>query len=256
MNCENSGRRVACAAALAVVGALAMGSVTRVHAQAGPATIRVCAGPGGTLRLAGPNDVCKGNETLLVWNVQGPQGTTGPAGPTGPTGPAGPAGADGPAGRDGRDAQGPGPVAPTLSLRMTVTGLNNDNPVPIFAFNLGASNPATIGGAGGGAGAGKVNFSSLNVSKMVDAMSVPLLKAAALGTHFASVVIEVSNVGSSVPFATYTFGTVFVTADTLGLNTESVAENVSFEFGRITSDVTLNGTAFHSCFDVIGNTSC
>jgi type VI protein secretion system component Hcp len=253
MTCEYSGRRVAYAAALAVVGAFAIGSMTRVHAQAGPAAIRVCVGNSGTLRLAGPTEVCKGSETLLVWNVQGPQGTTGPIGPTGP---AGPAGADGAAGRDGRDAQGPGPATPVLSLRMTVAGLNNDNPVPIFSFNLGASNSATIGGAGGGAGAGKVNFSSLNVSKMVDAMSVPLLKAAALGTHFSSVVIEVSNVGSAVPFATYTFGTVFVTADTLGSNTESVAETVAFEFGRITSDVTLNGSAFHSCFDVIGNTSC
>jgi type VI protein secretion system component Hcp len=256
MKCEYSGRRVAYAAALAVVGAFALGSVTRIHAQAGPAAIRVCVGNSGTLRLAGPTEVCKGSETLLVWNVQGPQGTTGPTGATGPIGPAGPAGPDGPAGRDGRDAQGPGPAAPALSLRMTVAGLNSDNPVPIFAFNLGASNPATIGGAGGGAGAGKVNFSSLNVSKMVDAMSVPLLKAAALGTHFSSVVIEVSNVGSAVPFATYTFGTVFVTADTLGSNTASVAESVAFEFGRITSDVTLNGSAFHSCFDVISNVSC
>src|SRR3954465_14622300 len=42
MKWEYSGRSVAYAAALAVVGAFSMGSVTRVHAQAGPATIRVC----------------------------------------------------------------------------------------------------------------------------------------------------------------------------------------------------------------------
>jgi len=139
---------------------------------------------------------------------------------------------------------------------MTVSGLNNDAAVPITGFSLGASNSTTIGSASGGAGAGKVSFSALNVSKMVDAMSVPLLKAAALGTHFTSVVIEVSNAGSATPFATYTFGTVFVSSDVLGSNADTVAESVAMEFGRITSDIVLNGTSFHSCFDVATNSPC
>lgn len=249
MNSGHTGRRFAYAAILAVVAAFVTGAGTRVHAQAGPATIRACAGGGGTLRLVGPSETCKSNETLVVWNVEGPQGPTGPAGPTGATGP------EGPAGRDGRDAQAPGPPAPTVSLRLTIHGLNSDNPVPIFAFSLGATQTGSVE-IGGGGGAGKVNFSTLNVSKMIDAMSVPLLRAAATGSHMATVVIDVSNVGSAAPFATYTFGNVFVASDVVGSSTDSVSESVSFEFGRITSDVIVNGTPFHTCFDVVTNTTC
>jgi Collagen triple helix repeat (20 copies) len=68
----------------------------------------------GDVRLVGQNAICKNNETLVVWNVVGPQGPIGPQGPAGPvgaTGPAGPAGATGPSGPAG--PQGPlGPVGP------------------------------------------------------------------------------------------------------------------------------------------------
>jgi hypothetical protein len=46
----------------------------------------------GEIKLVAQNATCKNNETLVVWNVVGPQGLIGPPGPPGPTGPAGPAG--------------------------------------------------------------------------------------------------------------------------------------------------------------------
>src|SRR5687768_9764273 len=49
-------------------------------------------------RIIGPTDICKNNETLVVWSIQGPQG---PAGPTGPQGPQGQTGATGPQGPQG-----------------------------------------------------------------------------------------------------------------------------------------------------------
>ena len=65
----------------------------------------------GEVKLVGQNTTCKNNETLVVWNIVGPQGLIGPAGaagPQGPIGPAGPAGAQGPAGPAGP----PGPAGP------------------------------------------------------------------------------------------------------------------------------------------------
>ena len=139
---------------------------------------------------------------------------------------------------------------------MTVDTLNGNNPTPILAFALGGSNATTIGSATGGAGAGKVNFGDLNVTKFIDGLSVPLLKALALGQHFNFVKIEVFEVGSPTPFATYTFSLVFVTADQVGSNVNQLNESVSFVFGKIESSIILNGTTFNSCFDIQSNSNC
>src|SRR4029450_9705204 len=93
--------------------------------------------------------------------------------------------------------------APSVEARMRIDGLNNGNATPIFSFSLGATNTDSSSGVGGGAG--KVTFANLVVSKMLDGDSVPLLQAAATGQIFRNLVIEVFAVGSSVPFAIYTF---------------------------------------------------
>jgi hypothetical protein len=52
----------------------------------------------GEIKLVAQNATCKGNDTLVVWNVAGPQGMIGPAGPAGSAGPIGPIGPQGPQG--------------------------------------------------------------------------------------------------------------------------------------------------------------
>jgi hypothetical protein len=77
--------------ALGYLGAVTLAPVERASAQ----QISACVNnSSGTIRIV-QNGICHGNETLLVWNVAGPQGPIGPAGPTGATGPAGPAGPPG-----------------------------------------------------------------------------------------------------------------------------------------------------------------
>ena len=77
-------------------------------------TIYACVNHGGKIRSVECLDACKRNESLLEWNIvgpEGPQGDTGPSGADGAQGPAGADGADGaqgvagPPGADG--AQGP-----------------------------------------------------------------------------------------------------------------------------------------------------
>jgi len=137
---------------------------------------------------------------------------------------------------------------------MRVDGLNGNNPTPIQSWGLTASN--TVSSGSGGAGAGKASFTAVSVFKMLDGLSIPLQRAASLGTHFDNVVIDVFEAGSAVPFATYTFGNVFVTTDAFGASPNSVTEQVLFEFERISADITLNGVTSHSCFDVGANAGC
>lgn len=225
-----------------------LGAAGAPDAAAAPDVIVACVGVNGDLRVASGNDGCKRGEAVLTWNIQGPNGNSGPTGPTGPAGPEGPAGRDG---RDGRDGGGNAP--PTVNAQMRIDGLNSNNPTPIFSFSLGATNSISTSG---GAGVGKVTFANLVVSKMLDGDSVPLLQAAATGQVLRTLVITVFDAGSNVPFATYTFEDVVVTSNVLGSSTSAVNEQDAFDFRRITSDVTVNGQAFHSCFDIKALSSC
>jgi type VI protein secretion system component Hcp len=246
VNNPHPAKRVLYAATASGVAAFVMLGSTLVSAQSG--VIRGCVGNDGKISVVGPTGTCKNNETLLTWNAAG---AAGPQGPIGPAGPEGPAGRDG---RDGRDATGPVPPAPTVTLTMKVDGMNGNNPTPIQAFALGATNTATTGGSGGGTG--KVDFQSLSVAKFLDGMSVALLSAAATGRHIKDVTIEAFQIGSSTPFATYTFQDAIVTADLLGSSQNALNEQVSFDFTKIISDITVGGVSFHSCFDLKANVSC
>jgi type VI secretion system secreted protein Hcp len=163
------------------------------------------------------------------------------------------AAADSEQGGPGRGGDG---VPPGLAVttQMRIEGLNGNNPTPVVSFSLGAANTGSTS-SGGGGGAGKATFSPLTVSKGLDADSVPLLQAAATGQVLRTVTIEVFNAGTRVPFATYTFEDVLVSSSVIGAS-GSVDEQDTFDFRRITSDVTVNGQAFHSCFDIKANASC
>jgi hypothetical protein len=49
---------------------------------------------------------------------------------------------------------------------------------------------------------------------------------------------------------------VFVTSDVIGSGASAPTEQLQLQFGSLTADVTLGGTAFHSCFDVTTNSAC
>lgn len=240
------GRRLSAAGAT-VAAAYVLISTAPLHAQ--EQVIRACLGPDGVFRSAGPAGTCTGARQLIVWNV------TGPAGPQGPQGPEGPEGPEGPAGRDGRDATGPAAPAPTMSLQMTVDGMNGNNPTPILNFGLGATNPGSTS-VGSGGGSGKVAFQDLAVTKMLDGMSVALMSAAATGLHLKTVKIEAFPIGESTPFAVYVFEDALVTASVLGSSSNAMSESVTFNFAKIISDITLLGNTFHSCYDIAKNSRC
>jgi hypothetical protein len=124
----------------------------------------------GAVRIVAQGAACRTPESLVTWNVVGPQGPPGPAGPAGalgppgPQGPAGPAGAQGSAGQQGPAGpqgirgepgeRGPyGPAGPPGALRHV------EGPGDAIACNEGEvlvaaickEGPATVQGAAAGA---------------------------------------------------------------------------------------------------------
>jgi hypothetical protein len=65
----------------------------------------------GAVRIVAQGVACRTPESLVTWNVVGPQGPPGPAGPAGALGPPGPQGPAGPAGPQGSAGQ-QGPAGP------------------------------------------------------------------------------------------------------------------------------------------------
>jgi Collagen triple helix repeat (20 copies) len=65
----------------------------------------------GAVRIVAQGVACRTPESLVTWNVVGPQGPPGPAGALGPPGPPGPQGPAGPAGAQGSAGQ-QGPAGP------------------------------------------------------------------------------------------------------------------------------------------------
>jgi hypothetical protein len=114
-------------ALVAVVCLVSVGA-TWMLAQAGGA-ISACVLKDGTLYITSTG-MCKKGETLLTWNITGPQGPIGPAGPTGPegqAGPQGPAGQAGPTGPAGQAGpQGPASLAALEGTPCSVGG-STDN---------------------------------------------------------------------------------------------------------------------------------
>ena len=94
----------------------------------------------GEIKLVAQSATCKNNETLVVWNVVGPQGPIGPVGPQGPAGPIGPAG---PGILAGSSFFCPAQVVPTegfLSFTSTDPVLGTENVV----FGTGISTSGSL----------------------------------------------------------------------------------------------------------------
>jgi hypothetical protein len=111
---------------------LALGAGIVVSGRAETSVIRACADSKGTLRLLADGATCGGRETLVSWNVVGPQGPQGLPGPTGPPGPQGPSGPQGAPGLQGlQGLQGPpGPAGPASGLKVVDA---NGEPIGLWA---------------------------------------------------------------------------------------------------------------------------
>lgn len=145
----------------------------------------------------------------------------------------------------GAAAQGPPQLskakinAPKSTITVNLDGINcsttaGSNAFAATAWSWGASNPTTIGSASGGAGAGKVSVSSLNVSKNFDQCSPALFFAVASGKHYASATLTQQDSDGNVVL-TLAMSQVFVESWQLSgsVNEALPSEAVSFAFEKI-----------------------
>ena len=108
--------------------------------------------------------------------------------------------------------------------------------IEIQSFSIGANNPTSIG-AGGGAGAGKVNVGNFNVMKKTDAASPLLFQACCTGKHFPKATVTFHKAGEQqMVFLEYKFDTVFIEdiqwSGASG-GDEVPMESLSLAFGKI-----------------------
>jgi len=84
------------------------------------------------------------------------------------------------------------------------------SPIQVNAFSTETSNTASIGSAGGGAGAGKATIKPLVLTKAVDDCTPLLFKAAFTGQHIATATLQVGTNRTPTLF-TIQLSNVFVT---------------------------------------------
>ena len=165
----------------------------------------------------------------------GPQGATGLQGATGPQGATGATGAQGPAGATG--AQGPAgpadtPPSPTANVVGSVTfdfSVGSET-WDIYSFDESASASTDVGPAGSGAGAGKVTFSDVTMTKETDASSLDLFKAMTEGTVVATVEVTLYQPGTTTAAISYQYRNVLVSSDEISADStdDTPLEKVTF----------------------------
>ena len=113
----------------------------------------------------------------------------------------------------------------------------SDGWISLPGFNFGISNAVTISSSSGGAGAGKMVFNDITLTKSVDSMSPILFKYASTGSHFKSARLVVRQAGSKdgLGHLQYEFNSVFVTSVNWSGNTgdDSVGESVVLKVGAM-----------------------
>lgn len=180
------------------------------------------------------------NYETVNCGMTGPQGPPGPQGPTGATGPQGPAGPSGSGSGTGTGNTGsPVDMFLTISTSGTpaIVGESKDathtNAINILSYEFGADNQASLGSATGGAGAGKVKFNEIVITKPVDTSSPTLFKDLSSGEHFQNMVLTVRKSGETQDFLQITMGLVFVSHYSQSSTGDTPTETIAFDFGNI-----------------------
>ena len=159
-----------------------------------------------------------------------------------------------------RPANTSGATAGVVQITMTVTQLNgttfkgddgatgrNAGVITVLAYSYGLKNTGTVGGATGGAGAGKAVHSPVTITHAMGGSSPQFLAAAATGQHLKSVVINFSRTdrtGRLTTFYRVTLTNVFVSEVAQRSSGDTVLEDVSFVFLKIEQQSLTQNTTF------------
>lgn len=107
----------------------------------------------------------------------------------------------------------------------------------IADYTFGVEQTTSIGSQGSGAGAGKISFDGLAITKRVDVLSPTLLQYCAAGTPFARVdllLVKSSGAGPAAAlFLQYTLKLAAIRTITTAHDDESPIETVVFDYGDL-----------------------
>lgn len=127
--------------------------------------------------------------------------------------------------------------------------------IPIMAFSAGASNPGSFAGGSGG-GAGKASFTSLSLTKAVDANSPALYLRVANGTHVNRAVFTAQwGAGGSAATMTYDLEDVIVESVQQSGGGGAPTESLSLGFAKVTWTYTDAAGTTTGSWDIVNNSA-
>jgi type VI secretion system secreted protein Hcp len=221
-------------AALALLAVALVGTSVAAIAWAAAgdsAVITACVAKGsGLVRIPGAGG-CRGNETGLDWNAQGPAGPQGPQGPAGPSGSA----AQEPNTRDVAFMHVDGGTLGSFDGEATEKG--HEKWITLSGYDGDAVAPVATGG--GGIASGKVQFKDIVVTKPIDTSTPKLFEALVTGRHLPAVQIDFvrpDGAGGDEVFYSVKLEQVFVTdihQSDAGKAGGHPLEQVSLDFQKI-----------------------
>ncbi len=122
-------------------------------------------------------------------------------------------------------------AATHTTISMSIEGIGSWN---VLVYSWGASNSGSIGSAGGGAGAGKVNVQDLAFTKLTDTSTPKLFLALAQGKHLTKAKLTVSS-RHVTTVTVFDLEELLLTSLSMGASAgdSPQTENVTVAFGRI-----------------------
>ncbi len=221
-------------AGLAVTGTV--GVALGLAAGNDTGTITACVDRDGSPRIVAAGTACKGKDTTVSWNVQGP---TGPQGPQGPKGDQGPAGSSGP--------------TITIIGNVAITGRNNTpikggidgqaDKINVLSYSEGIVSPRDLAT---GQATGKRQHKPFVITKEVDAATPLLMGACATNEILPAVQFVLHPPGASADVVTVTLHDAACSEieDTTAADGVHELETISFTFRKITVENTVAKTEF------------
>ena len=105
--------------------------------------------------------------------------------------------------------------------------------IDVLSWSWGVANAGNVG-QGGGAGAGKANFSDLSFMHSLDKASPVLMKACAMGDHYDLATLVARKAGKGQQdYLIVKMKEVYITSVQASGSSESPLESVSLQFGHV-----------------------
>lgn len=118
------------------------------------------------------------------------------------------------------------------------TDSKHTNEIELTHFEIGVSNPSSVGSSTTGSGSGKASFSPFRGVALVNKSYAPLVQMCATGDHFEGATVTVRKAGGKSPleYLIYTFKQVYVDSISCGVDgskDDRANQYMSFSYSQV-----------------------